>query len=237
MVGLESLQHRSAALLSGGQQQRVALARALVANPRLLLFDEPLSNLDQQLREQVRVELRRLVKKVGTTALYVTHDQQEAMVLSDRVAIMRDGLLEQVGDPETVYQRPASRFVAEFLGAANFIEGTVEASRDAWLAVRAGARWGSILVLGWTGTTLRPGHSAIATIRPEHLRPVGNEDGDNVLTGEVVGRIFLGDRYDGRIRVHGEAILRAHWPPGLAPRPGERIRLSFPPDRCVILPA
>src|SRR6185369_6589813 len=115
-VGLETMAGRLPGQLSGGQQQRVALARALVMQPDLLLFDEPLSNLDAKLRVQVRAELRRLQKRLGTTALYVTHDQDEAMSLSDRIAVMRDGRVEQFGTPEDVYLRPASLFVASFVG-------------------------------------------------------------------------------------------------------------------------
>jgi iron(III) transport system ATP-binding protein len=123
MVGLEDLAHRATSALSGGQQQRVALARALVIRPRVLLFDEPLSNLDAKLRRRVREDIRELQQRLGITSVYVTHDQEEALAISDRVVVMRDGVIEQIGSPHDLYTRPASRFVADFIGSANFLPG------------------------------------------------------------------------------------------------------------------
>jgi iron(III) transport system ATP-binding protein len=123
MVGLEGLADRATSALSGGQQQRVALARALVIRPRVLLFDEPLSNLDAKLRKRVREDIRELQQRLGITSVYVTHDQEEALAISDRVVVMRAGVIEQIGSPLDLYTRPATRFVADFIGSANFLQG------------------------------------------------------------------------------------------------------------------
>src|SRR5690606_27107807 len=126
MVGLSGLGDRSTNALSGGQQQRVALARALVIEPRVLLFDEPLSNLDAKLRRRVRDDIRELQQRLGITSVYVTHDQEEALAISDRIVVMRDGHIEQQGAPHELYARPATRFVADFIGSANFLPGTFD---------------------------------------------------------------------------------------------------------------
>src|SRR6187551_2706485 len=123
LVGLAHLADRSATKLSGGQRQRVALARAIVYEPRVVLFDEPLSNLDAKLREQMRIELVRLQHEVGITSIYVTHDQAEALVMSDRVVVMNNGVIQQIGDPQSIYARPATSFVARFIGVANLLDG------------------------------------------------------------------------------------------------------------------
>ena len=130
-MGLAAFADRSAAQLSGGQQQRLALARALVAEPRLLLLDEPLSNLDALLREQMRTELRRLQKEVGVTAVYVTHDQSEALALSDRIAVMHNGRIVQIGTPHQIYQQPNNAFVATFVGRSNLLRGALLGARRA----------------------------------------------------------------------------------------------------------
>src|SRR5439155_1614735 len=148
LVELGDLGHRKPAELSGGQQQRVALARALVYEPRVLLLDEPLGALDRRLREAMQVELKDLHTRVGSTFLYVTHDQEEALAMSDIVVVMRDGRIEQIGTPEEIYDRPASRFVADFVGDCNLIDGTVQPSSHGGWQVRARD---SDVVL-WSGT-------------------------------------------------------------------------------------
>src|SRR6059036_2042025 len=145
-VGLGDLHARPAPMLSGGQQQRVALARALVSNPQVLLLDEPLSNLDARLREEMRFELRDMQARLGITSIFVTHDQAEAMTLSDRIIVMNGGRVEQEGSPEAVYQRPSTRFVMDFLGRANHLPARVEKRPDGWIAVVDGH--GSELALG-----------------------------------------------------------------------------------------
>src|SRR5512136_2941419 len=135
LTELQGLENRAPNQLSGGQQQRVALARALVMEPKLLLMDEPLSNLDAKLREQMRTEIRRIQKRLGITSVYVTHDQVEAMTLSDQVVVMNQGKIEQIGPPTEIYRRPRSRFVADFIGRANFVQGTVLERRDGQLVL------------------------------------------------------------------------------------------------------
>ena len=141
------LENRAPNQLSGGQQQRVALARALIMEPKVLLMDEPLSNLDAKLREQMRTEIRRIQKRLGITSVYVTHDQVEAMTLSDQVVVMNQGRIDQIGPPDEIYRRPRTRFVADFIGRANFVEATVRDRRDGHLIVD---------VLGTTLTAAAP---------------------------------------------------------------------------------
>ena len=152
--------------MSGGQQQRVALARALVVEPRLLLLDEPLSNLDAKLRLEMRFEIRRLHQTLGLTTLYVTHDQEEALSLSDRIALMQDGTIQQIGTPEEVYLGPRSAFVANFLGYRNLLEVTVEAQQDGRVGILLP---GGIRLFGTAHGALAAGAGAVAAIRPEDV--------------------------------------------------------------------
>ncbi len=194
VVQLDHLAGRQATDLSGGQQQRLALARALVLEPPLLLLDEPLSNLDAKLREEMRFELKRLQRELGITAIYVTHDQTEALAMSNRVAVMREGKIEQIGHPRSVYEQPASRFVADFIGTSNFFEGTIE-GRDG----------DTYLVATESGELRVPsereheiGARILVAARPEHieLRPGADGDGPNVWRGRVEARAFLGEVVD-----------------------------------------
>jgi len=182
-VGLAALADRLPGQLSGGQRQRVALARALVIRPRLLLFDEPLSNLDAQLREQLRTEIRSVLDETGLTAIMVTHDQSEALAIGDRIALLRDGQLEQIGPPAELYARPATRFAATFLGGCNILEGAVVGRSGAWLDVA--------LPGGTVQAPARPGldtaHVAIA-VRPHRLRLTN----DGPLAAVVETAEFLG---------------------------------------------
>ena len=162
LTGLTGLERRQPNQLSGGQQQRVALARAIIMEPQLLLFDEPLSNLDAKLREQMRIELRALQQRLHITSVYVTHDQSEAMSISDRVVVMREGRIEQEGTPLELYSRPRNRFVAEFIGKANFLEGRVS---DGGVEIR-----GQRFTVDIRGSGLREGDRAECTIRPEGMR-------------------------------------------------------------------
>ncbi|GGH16235.1 polyamine ABC transporter ATP-binding protein [Alsobacter metallidurans] len=193
-VGLSEFGPRLPGQLSGGQQQRVAVARALVMKPDLLLFDEPLSNLDAKLRVQVRAELRRLQKSLGTTALYVTHDQDEAMSLSDRIAVMRAGRVEQVDAPEAIYARPATLFVAGFVGKVNALPGRIVArGADAVTVETLGHRLEQPAVPG------APGPDVLVLARPEALQLV--EPGPGMPTGTVEMIEYLGDRTEYRVRV------------------------------------
>src|SRR5580765_7257922 len=164
--------------ISGGQQQRVALARALVNQPRLLLLDEPLSALDANLRRQMQVELKSLQREVGIAFVFVTHDQEEAMVMSDRIALLRSGELEQVATPREIYRRPATAYVAQFIGHANLLKGEVKDG-----AVRCG-------VLSWTA--LLPDGPALFSLRPEHIRLVGTRGGNVHVRGRVLQQAFHG---------------------------------------------
>ncbi|MCS7008290.1 MAG: ABC transporter ATP-binding protein, partial [Gaiellaceae bacterium] len=178
LVQLSHLAARYPSQLSGGQQQRVALARALVFEPSLLLLDEPLSALDKKLRSELQEELKVLHRRVGLTFIYVTHDQEEALSLSDRIAILRDGRLVQEGEPSLLYEKPSTRFVAEFLGRSNFLEGVVEEEHDACFVYRVGAsRYRQI------GRAPK-GKRVLIALRPEKIAfAAEGTDAENVVNG------------------------------------------------------
>jgi len=201
-VGLEELAARLPGQLSGGQQQRVALARAFVMQPDLLLFDEPLSNLDAKLRVQVRGELRRLQKRLGTTALYVTHDQDEAMSLSDRIAVMRDGRVEQIGTPEEIYLRPASLFVASFVGRVNALPGRVIRNANGRACVE-------MLDYRFEVASERcPAAEVLVLVRPEAIRMAeAGAQGVPGVRGVVEEIEYCGDQVEYRVRVGAELIV------------------------------
>jgi iron(III) transport system ATP-binding protein len=235
LVGMGEFAKRSATKLSGGQQQRVALARALVRRPKLLLLDEPLSNLDAKLREQMRLELEDMVSRVALTTLYVTHDQAEALAMSDRVAVMSDGLIVQEGEPHSVYGQPRDSFVASFLGSTNFLTGTVT------VAVASGGR-GSVTLAGGAGkisVDLRNGLAAgdriRVAIRPEDVELHANlpRDGNNVLGGTLERLVFEGPHSDCFVRIDAERIrVRVRRDEGIAV--GTKVWLRLNPDRCVV---
>ena len=196
-VKLAGLQSRYPGQLSGGQQQRVALARALVLNPQILLLDEPLSNLDAKVRVQVRAEIRKLQQKLGITTIYVTHDQDEALTLSDRMAVFEKGKVLQVGAPVELYERPALRFVADFLGTNNLIEGTVQSVDVPNQRAVTETPIGSIVATA--DTRLRTGARAVICIRPENVNVAGTGASDvNRLNGVITFTAYLGNtiRYD-----------------------------------------
>ncbi len=210
LVDLGGLGERAATKLSGGQQQRLSLARALVRRPKMLLLDEPLSNLDAKLRERMRSELRVIQQQIGITTLFVTHDQIEALSMSDRVAVMNAGKIEQVGSPRDVYHDPASAFVADFIGGANMFEGTVEAVEpDGSATVKTDI--GRIHGRGLHGLEL--GHAAVASIHLEDVElvkdPSAATDRANVLAGRVGLGLFNGPSVLYRVHV-GERVVEAH---------------------------
>jgi iron(III) transport system ATP-binding protein len=203
LVGMAGYQKRPAPLLSGGQQQRVALARAVVAEPRVLLLDEPFSNLDAKLREQMRVELRELLKRVGVTALYVTHDQEEALSISDRVAVMRDGLVEQLGTPETIYTKPANAYVAGFVGTSNRLSVSVTGADGTQV------EWQDRPIRVAPDPQFQRGSSAILVVRPERIqvRPASDGTDTGGWPGRIAERTFLGSVTRFTIRVGDEILL------------------------------
>jgi spermidine/putrescine ABC transporter ATP-binding subunit len=216
--------------LSGGQQQRVGLARALVYRPKVLLLDEPLSNLDAKLREEMRFEIKEVVTRLGITAVYVTHDQGEALALSDRVAIMNRGRLEQVGTPEEIYEHPQSRFVAEFIGLSNFLEGHVQSvDRDTMLVSVGGLRV-TIPALPNAG----PGQRVLLFLRPnevELLRP-GDPGGTNVFDAQVEKATYLGDTMDYRLTFGQGLALRVQTDAQRRFGQETQVRLRLPRIRC-----
>jgi spermidine/putrescine ABC transporter ATP-binding subunit len=204
LVRLAGLQERKPRQLSGGQQQRVALARALVTRPKVLLLDEPLGALDKHLREEMQVELRRIQREVGITTIFVTHDQEEAMTLSDRIAIMNQGKIEQLGAPLEVYEHPINRFAAGFLGVANFLEGRVASVSGG--EVRIDLKLGGQAAAPAQG--FRPGDAAVLAVRPEKISIEAGtaELGVNRLAGTVLSAIFSGSSTTYRIQVADQII-------------------------------
>ena len=222
LMQMEHLAGRPATRLSGGQQQRVAIARALVFQPRVLLMDEPLSNLDAQLREQMRLEIRALQQRLGITTVYVTHDQEEAMVLSDEIAVMHEGRILQVAAPETIYARPANRTVAAFFGTPNLFAAKVREARDG-LARVDGEGWE-----GWCAAPadLRPGEAVTIVVRPEVVRIGGAAPAPGIVwKGVVRQRVFRGARSLYTVAT-GAAPLTVDAPPDQVVDAGREVSVS-----------
>jgi iron(III) transport system ATP-binding protein len=234
MVGIEKLEDRPAPLLSGGQQQRVALARALVKGAKVLLLDEPLSNLDAKLRIHMRFELRELHNRIGITTLYVTHDQEEAISLSDRLAVICDGEIVEIGTPINVYMQPKCCFAADFVGSSNMIPG---------ILIKRSEKYGiASTSIGEIECSL-PGplpDDIIVSIRPEHIEIVASEQDyrqlKNVFKGTVRTAVFLGKNFDCTVQVGSESI-RLEVPSSRSIREGSTVYLHFPPDVCCAIPA
>ena len=200
LVELTGLENRAPNQLSGGQQQRVALARALIMEPKVLLMDEPLSNLDAKLRVQMRTEIRRIQQHLGITSVYVTHDQIEAMTLSDRIVVMHEGIIEQIGTPTEVYRHPSTHFVADFIGRANFLPGVVRGVEKGAVVVRTLERQ---LRLGEPRTPVVEGEEVTLVIRPEMMKLV---DQGGAVTGIVRRASYLGDMVDYDVEVDGHLL-------------------------------
>ena len=223
---LEALAERYPSELSGGQQQRVSLARALIVEPETLLMDEPLSNLDANLREEMRFEIRRLHDQFRTTAVYVTHDQAEAMTTADLIAVMNGGRIEQLGSPEEVYERPVSEFVARFIGASNVLKG--QAIDRTHVAIAG-------IPVATTGIALEPGRETAVTIRQHDIRlaPAGaGTPPANTLTGVVRRQVFLGSSRDYSIEIQGGAQVRIAAPADQSIAPGSAAWMHFDPAKC-----
>ena len=237
MVHLAGALGRYPAELSGGQQQRVALARAIVVEPAVLLLDEPLSNLDASLREEMRFELKELQQNLGITSIYVTHDQSEAMVLADKLIVMNDGRIEQQDSPEEIYLRPATRFVAGFIGATNLVDGKLIEKDSA--RHLAGIETGFGLTL-WAhlpeALGLSPGDPASIAIRPGEVELRASPIGEvcNLIRGRIIRKIFLGDVIEYRVEAKGFE-LRVRTPRGWEFHPGEEVWATFRPQDATVL--
>ena len=218
VIQISHLAKRKATMLSGGQQQRLAVARALVMEPPVLLLDEPLSNLDTRLREDLRLELTRLQEKLGVTSVYVTHDQSEALAMSSSMAVMKDGVIEQLGAPEEIYDYPRTRFVASFLGAANLLEARVIAAREG--DTRQGAEnlqfemetgWGARFT-AFGRVPFAAGDLVTAAVRPEGISLAASRDGGDLASDRWAGVVesvqFLGDAIEYFVRIR-DSVMRA----------------------------
>ena len=231
MVSLEGYERRRIHQLSGGQQQRVGLARAFVFDPAILLLDEPLSALDRKLRTEMELELRALQQRLGTTVINVTHDQEEALTLSDRIVIIRDGRVQQGGTPSDLYLRPASRFVADFFGIANLFEGVVrQDGGQAFLELTDGTR----LAVGRADA--RDGDEAVCMLRPEQLRLEAPTRGDG-FAARVTRSLYLGEkiRYDLETSF-GATLTVTDLHQGQRRAEGEAVRVTFSPDNVWMIP-
>jgi iron(III) transport system ATP-binding protein len=245
-VGLTGFEERQATRLSGGQQQRVAIARALVSRPALLLLDEPLSNLDAKLRAHMRVELLQLQQRLKFTTVYVTHDQTEALVLSNRVLVLDHGEIQQAGAPREIFERPANRFVADFVGYANFIPGQV---------VEAEGRGGLVKLMGdgpvvkvHEGGAIGQGADVLVSARPSGLRLVwsdgaGSQPADG-LPAEVLSAAYMGEYVEYQLRATDSLKLVVNVPEqelrhrnGSTPTVGDQVTVRFDPERTIALPA
>jgi putative spermidine/putrescine transport system ATP-binding protein len=238
MVHLTGLGDRLPRQLSGGQQQRVALARALVFDPGLLLMDEPLGALDRNLREQMKLEIKRIHSDVGVTVLYVTHDQEEALTMSDRIALMNRGQIAQLGSAEELYERPANRFVAEFIGESNLLEGCVESADGGAVFVHGG---GVRLRVPPGPQAFRPGEPYTLMVRPEKIT-LGSAGGDapEGLPGIVEAVVYVGEFTRYRVRVAPEVVIdvkTANTHAVLRAKPGDPVRLHWAVADAYLVPS
>lgn len=236
LVHLGELVARYPGELSGGQQQRIALARALVVEPDILLLDEPLSNLDASLREEMRFEIRRLHEEMRITSVYVTHDQAEAMVTSDRIAVMNRGRVEQIGTPEEIYEHPRTQFVASFIGRTNCLTGIVSDGKS----VRCNGL--PPLAVNPNGGIPAPGLSVALSIRPQEIRLAGDggapdPEGVNVLSGRILRHAYLGEARDYLVGVAGtDLTLRVVTSTAQVFRLDDTVRLVIPAGACRVIP-
>lgn len=233
LVRMTGLEDRFPRQLSGGQQQRVALARALVLHPRVLLLDEPLSNLDAKLREEMRFEIRELQRKLKITAVYVTHDQAEALVLSDRIAILNRGQIEQIGTPQEIYQRPRSQFVASFVGLCSFMEARVEETS----AERVLVRTEDGLAIEAIAEGLSQGQAVTLALRPEFVevlwtKPAQNK---NVFPAQLTRFAYLGENLDCWLKV-GKWDVRVHLPAPRIQTLNSQLWVQLNPERIIVIP-
>jgi iron(III) transport system ATP-binding protein len=232
MVGLGGYERQFPNQLSGGEQQRVALARAIVIRPRVLLFDEPLSNLDAKLRVHMRREIHQLQRQLSITAVYVTHDQEEAMAISDRIVVMDRGAIAQEGTAESLYRRPASDFVAQFIGRTNLLAAQVlEVDADATTLEVGGLR----LRLVGQSPHAEPGRAVRLVVRPEVIG-VEASDGMSGLRGTVVSRMFLGEKVEYHVRTGEDLVQVTSYNPQKVFAPDDAVTLTLPSEGIPILP-
>jgi iron(III) transport system ATP-binding protein len=237
LVGLDGLEERYPAQLSGGQQQRVALARALVRNPKVLLLDEPLSNLDAKLREKMRFEIKSLVRRMGITSVYVTHDQAEAMVISDRIAVMDSGNVVQIGTAQEIYKEPANRFVADFIGTMNFMSGEVVQVLPDTDTVYVRTEFSEKMLCKTSGiAATTPGEKVYASIRPEDVEVFSEppQSSENLFKGTIVHKAYLGNFLFFFVNIN-ETMIRVQVPHHLPQEEGEELYLFLNPQKCTIL--
>ena len=237
LVGLAGLEDRYPAQLSGGQQQRVALARALVTNPKVLLLDEPLSNLDAKLREELRFEIKSLVRRMGITAVYVTHDQAEAMVISDRIAVMDSGNVVQIGTAQEIYKKPANKFVADFIGTMNFMSGeVVEVHSDKDAAYVRTEFSDKLVCMTPDSTAVSAGAEVFASIRPEDVEVFTEppEVTENVFKGKIAHKAYLGNFLFFFVSVN-DTMIRVQAPHHMPQEEGQELYLLLDPQKCVVL--
>ena len=235
MVQLEGFEKRKPNMLSGGQQQRVALARALVNRPKVLLLDEPLGALDLKLRKEMQLELKSLQHEVGITFIYVTHDQEEALTMSDRIAVMNEGRVQQVADPTTLYELPKNRFVANFIGQTNVFSGTVESVSGDRVTLRT--TWGMKVEATARGETdVEVGAAAQATVRPEKVR--FGSTGDNVCDAEVRQIVYLGvsTQYIAQLPDGATLVLyQQNTQDATGPGVGDEVSVAWDAKNCLML--
>ena len=239
MVGLSGTEARAATLLSGGQMQRLALCRALVYEPDLLLLDEPFSNLDAKLREQMRHELRLLQRRLGITVLFVTHDQIEALSLSDRIAVMQRGRVEQVGPPRSLYEAPASAFVRDFVGSTVILRGRVSGQTSGRLTVALNGPLRGLHIAGrsMAAAAVATGAEVHVAIRPEDIEVDVVRSESEPLPGIIDTLLFVGDRYEARVSVGAEQRIVLLLPRTREWKEGQAISLGLPPDAVSVWPA
>ncbi len=230
-VRLDGLENRPATQLSGGQQQRLALARALVREPKLLLLDEPMSNLDAKLREQMRLELRGLQRQLGITTIYVTHDQVEALAMSNVVAVMHEGRIVQLGAPREVYERPVNRFVTDFIGSTNLVPGRVVGPAGGEL-YRVETACGPLVCAIPGGEAA--GREVVVSVRPEDVSIHERQRPEGAWEATVEQVVFLGECVDCRLAA-GAFPLRVRAHPSVRVRRGDRVFLTFHPERCIAI--
>lgn len=238
LVGLKELRDKNATMLSGGQQQRVAVARALSYDPKILLFDEPLSNLDAKLRERMRIELKQLQSELSITTIYVTHDQVEAMVMSDRVVVMHEGKIQQIGPPKEIYLNPKTQFVADFIGTTNLLNAVVkEKSLNEEYDLVEVNEGGTLSTFRCKVPEGPDKKKVVLSLRPEDLKiydAIGDKSSSNFLKGKLTQKIFMGNIFDCRVMV-GNREIRVHAERTLGSQVGQEVYVAIAPEECLCL--